>query len=148
MHDPAKWDLRFLKLAREVSTWSKDPSTKVGAVITRDIHVVSLGYNGFPPTIEDKPEWLNDRPTKYKLTVHAEANALYNAPGRVIDCTAYVYPLMPCPECAKQLAAAGIAKIKAVVDRSSTSPYLASLAETEFVLRMNGIEYTWFDQID
>jgi dCMP deaminase len=43
------WDLRFLTLAKTVSTWSKDPSTKVGAVIVdKNRRVVSLGYNGFP----------------------------------------------------------------------------------------------------
>lgn len=30
-----KWDQRFLELAKVVSTWSKDPSTKTGAVIVR-----------------------------------------------------------------------------------------------------------------
>lgn len=45
----AEWDRRFLKIAREVATWSKDPSTQVGAVIVDpDQRVVSLGYNGPP----------------------------------------------------------------------------------------------------
>ena len=45
----AKWNRRFLKIAREGATWSKDPSTQVGAVIVdQDQRVVSLGYNGPP----------------------------------------------------------------------------------------------------
>lgn len=30
-----KWDIRFLAMAKLVSTWSKDPSTKAGAVNRR-----------------------------------------------------------------------------------------------------------------
>ncbi len=44
-----KWDKRFLKLAREISTWSKDPSSKIGAVIVNDERrILATGYNGFP----------------------------------------------------------------------------------------------------
>jgi len=46
--DQEKWDNRFLDLCEHVSEWSKDPSTKVGAVITEGIHIVSIGYNGLP----------------------------------------------------------------------------------------------------
>jgi dCMP deaminase len=43
------WDRYFLDIAEEVSKASKDPSTKVGAVIVRpDRTVASLGYNGLP----------------------------------------------------------------------------------------------------
>lgn len=44
----SKWDERFIELARLVATWSKDPSTKVGAVIVRPYRTVaSVGFNGF-----------------------------------------------------------------------------------------------------
>jgi dCMP deaminase len=49
-----KWDKNFLQLAKTVSTFSKDPSTKVGAVIVDDDNrVISIGYNGFPKGIKD-----------------------------------------------------------------------------------------------
>src|ERR1051326_2813900 len=52
-----KWDRRFLELAKHVSSWSKDPSTKVGAVIVdANRRVVATGYNGFPRGVEDTPE--------------------------------------------------------------------------------------------
>ena len=42
------WDIRFLKMAEMVSLWSKDTSTKTGAVIVRPDHsVASLVFNGF-----------------------------------------------------------------------------------------------------
>ena len=44
-----KWKLRFLGLSEYIAQWSKDPSTKVGAVIVRpDKSIVSMGFNGFP----------------------------------------------------------------------------------------------------
>ena len=49
-----KWDANFLTLANTVSMFSKDPSTKVGAVIVDDDkRVISIGYNGFPKGIKD-----------------------------------------------------------------------------------------------
>ena len=75
-----KWDDRFMRMAIEISQWSKDPSRKIGAVAVGDNHrVLSTGYNGFPQSIEDSPERLNDRNQKYKYVVHAEQNCIYNA---------------------------------------------------------------------
>ena len=31
------WDKRFLSVAKEISTWSKDPSKKIGAIIVNGI---------------------------------------------------------------------------------------------------------------
>ena len=93
------WDLRFLRLAREVSTWSKDASTKVGAVIVDPRkHIVSVGYNGFPASLRD--DYNITREEKLARTVHAEMNALLNAPlGIPVKSSLYVYPLPPCDVC-------------------------------------------------
>ena len=51
------WNKRFLDLAGHVAGWSKDPSTKVGAVIVNDDkQVLGLGYNGFPRGVHDCEE--------------------------------------------------------------------------------------------
>ena len=42
------WDKRFLAVAKEISTWSKDPSKKIGAIIVKDKRILATGYNGFP----------------------------------------------------------------------------------------------------
>ena len=91
-----KWDQRFLELAKLVSTWSKDPSTKVGAVIAHDRKIISVGYNGFPEGVLDTAERYYDRETKYKYMVHAERNALLFANTSVKGMTLYTYPFMPC----------------------------------------------------
>ena len=73
------WDKRFLELASVVGSWSKDPSTKVGAVIVNENkQIVSMGYNGFPRGVRDDYR-LENRETKYNLIVHAEANAIIHA---------------------------------------------------------------------
>ena len=108
----SKWDKRFLELAEHVAQWSKDPSTKVGCVIANTMkQVVSVGYNGFPRGVEDTPERLNDRETKYRLVVHSEPNAIANANSSVRGCTAYTWPFGPCVECMKVLATNGITRV-------------------------------------
>jgi dCMP deaminase len=110
-----KWDNRFMKLAREISTWSKDPSTKIGAVIVNDERrILATGYNGFPRGIEDTEERLKDREQKYPLIVHGEMNALMNAlysGVSVKDATIYVWGLPVCSECTKNVIQSGIKRV-------------------------------------
>ena len=47
-----KWDIRFLRLAKEVSTWSKDPSKQIVAVYVVNRRIVYTCYNGFPRCID------------------------------------------------------------------------------------------------
>lgn len=114
-----KWDKRFIKLAREISTWSKDPSSKIAAVIVNDERrILSTGYNGFPRGIEDTEERLNDREQKYPRIVHAEMNALlsalYNGVS-VKDATIYVWGLPICAECTKSVIQSGIKRVVIVL---------------------------------
>lgn len=105
------WDMRFLDLAMHVAQWSKDPSTKVGAVIVNDQHqVLSLGYNGFPRGVEDRVSRYNDRETKLLFVAHAERNALDNAYVDVRGATLYT-SLCPCNECAKSIIQKGIKRV-------------------------------------
>lgn len=109
-----KWDVRFMSIARQISTWSKDPSTQVGAVCVRDRRILSTGYNGFPCGVDDRSDRLSDRQTKYELTVHAEMNAIYNAVHHGISldgATLYVYGLPICSECAKGVIQSGIRRV-------------------------------------
>lgn len=111
----SKWDHRFMRLAREISSWSKDPSSKIGAVIVNDDRrILATGYNGFPRGIEDTVERLNDREQKYPRIVHGEMNALMNAlysGVSVKDATIYVYGLPVCSECTKSVIQAGIKRV-------------------------------------
>ena len=109
------WNLRFGELAKYISSWSKDKSTKVGAVIVNpdDRNPISMGFNGFPSKVnEDIPE-RHERPLKYSFTVHGEINAIANAAKngqRTKGCDIYVN-FFPCCNCAGAIVNAGIKKV-------------------------------------
>lgn len=104
-----KWDKRFMELAKHVSGWSKDPSTKVGCCIADSKNrVVSLGYNGFPRGINDDDEHYADRDVKLQRTIHAEENAILFSKQDLEDCTIYVYPLPCCSGCTTTIIQSGI----------------------------------------
>jgi dCMP deaminase len=110
-----------MRLAKEISTWSKDPSSRIGAVIVNDDRrILATGYNGFPRGIADTEERLNNKEEKYPRIVHAELNALlgalYNGVS-VKDATLYVYGLPVCADCTKSVIQSGIKRV--VIDMSS-----------------------------
>lgn len=108
-----KWDQRFLMLARTVASWSKDPSTQVGAALVRpDRTVASLGFNGFPRGVDDAHERYECRELKYLMTVHAECNAMHHARDPSLEgYTLYTAPLLPCATCAGLIIQAGITRV-------------------------------------
>ena len=103
-----KWHKRFIELAHHVAQWSKDDSTKVGAVIVDEQRrIVSTGYNGPPQGVKDE---YADRTQKLRRTLHAETNALAFAQRNVRGCTIYItHP--PCAQCAAQIIQHGIRKV-------------------------------------
>jgi dCMP deaminase len=108
------WDERFLRMAREIATWSKDPSTKVGAVIADPKNrIVSLGYNGLPRNVADTVHRLSDRETKNRIVVHAEENAILFAGRSLQFCSIYVWPFAACAHCASLIVQVGINRVVA-----------------------------------
>lgn len=128
------WTYRFLGLAKEAATWSRDPSTKVGCVIANDENnVVSIGCNGFPRKIVDSAERFNNRELKNKIVQHAECNAISNCArtgNSSNNCTMFVTHF-PCVSCAGKIIQSGIKEL--VYDSSTMSD--------DFISR-------WFDQIE
>lgn len=126
----SKWDIRFLDLAKLVSSWSKDPSTQVGAVIVDSKNrIVSVGFNGFPQKIKDDTR-LECRESKYNTIVHAECNAIMFANKSLEGCTLYTYPFQPCSNCAGMIIQSGITrvvtlKLKEEYDRWKTNFQMA-----------------------
>lgn len=111
----SKWDKRFLDLAEHISSWSLDPSTKIGAVAVdpQNKNILSVGYNGFPRGIADD-ERLMFREEKYALVVHAEANVIYNATFNGVSLKGshlYVHGLPICSDCAKAIIQVGVKRV-------------------------------------
>ncbi len=128
-----KWDSRFMAVAHEVASWSKDPSKRVGAVlVSPDGRRASWGYNGLPVGLSDT-QYLSDEHRK-ELSVHAELNALANCSERPTGWHLFVTK-SPCAPCAIVLIQFGVARVVAppVLGGSSwaESQRLARIALTE-----------------
>lgn len=111
MPNQKKIDTHYLRLAWMTAySMSKDPNTKVGAVIVHpNSRQISTGYNGFPKGVEETPEkW--QRPTKYQHVIHAEPNAIINCPFDTDGCTIYVTH-QPCHICMGFIINAGIKRL-------------------------------------
>lgn len=110
-----------MALAQVTALRSKDPNTKVGAVLVNDKkRIVALGYNGMPQGNDEDFPWVREakskRETKYPYVIHAELNAILNSTVSVNGVTLYV-TLFPCPDCTKLVAQAGIKEIVYAEDK-------------------------------
>lgn len=114
-------DVYFMKIAEVVSLRSTCMKRKVGAVLVKDSHIVSTGYNGVPPGFKhctpdtcvrkdlksgEKPEWCRG--------VHAEINCIIQAAihGTSIKGNTILYTTtFPCMSCIKLLINAGVKRL-------------------------------------
>ncbi len=149
-----RWDSHFLRMAHEVAKMSKDPSTKVGAVIVGpDREMRSSGFNGFPRGIADTAERLNDRETKLGLVVHAECNAILNA-ARIgtptKGCTMYLLATdqsgamwggPPCTRCTVEVIQAGITEVVALPFKTVPSRWKDSIEQARKLLTEAGVGF-------
>lgn len=134
-------------LAKHISSWSKDESTKVGAVIIGpDREIRSSGYNGFSPGVdEDIPE-RHARPAKYFWTEHAERNAIFFASligVSLRDCTCYIVAqpsLPPCADCARAMIRAGIKRIVMTIPAEIPERWLENCTVARTMLSEAGVE--------
>lgn len=152
-----RWDNHFLELALANARMSKDPSTRVGAVIVGpDREICSTGFNGFPRGIADTHERLCHRDTKLKLIVHAEMNAILNAAriGTALKgCTLYlaatddsglVWGGPPCTRCTVETIQTGISHIVSHPFKTVPSNWADDIAIARNLLEEAGVEYREF----
>ncbi len=108
------WDQYFITMAYLVSMKSKDPSTRVGAVIVGpDKEIRSTGFNGFPRGVKDFKDRYLDKDYKYHACNHAEENAVLHCARIGVStagCTLYV-PWFPCSYCTKAIIQSGISAV-------------------------------------
>ncbi|MDP7070121.1 MAG: dCMP deaminase family protein [Phycisphaerales bacterium] len=145
-HD--KWDLRFLSLAEQIATWSKDPSRGVGAVIVSpDRRICATGFNGLPSGVEDRPERL-ERPTKYDLICHAEVNAIVQCARNGTSCVAStIYTtFFPCNTCTLAIIQAGIDRVVSWAPVAGDEHWEASIATSRELLDEAGIDWQVVDR--
>lgn len=129
----------FMELAVNLAKRSHCIKRHVGAVLTKDTRIISIGYNGPPEKThncdEEWPEEGCPRDSKgsCSLALHAEENAIVYAVGNgteVRGSTMFV-TLSPCISCARLMFASGIQKVI----------YLHSYAEYKGLAIDEGIEF-------
>jgi dCMP deaminase len=130
---PDGWDAVFLGIAAAAAGRSKDPASRFGAVLAApDRRVLSVGYNGPPPQVDDAAVPWGERPAKYAYILHAEENAILfglDAHGfaGVAGATLYVTG-HPCPGCVLRAARAGVAEVRWRDDRRAACVDAAAVA--------------------
>jgi dCMP deaminase len=106
-----KYDLAYLKMAKEWGQLSHCIRKKVGALIVKDRMIISDGYNGTPSGFENYCEDEEGYTKWYVL--HAEANAILKVAASTQSCkgaTLYI-TLSPCQQCSKLIHQAGIKRV-------------------------------------
>ena len=149
-----RWDKHFLQLCLDHARMSKDPSTRVGALIVGpDREPISDGFNGFPRGILDTPGRLNDRAEKMKRIIHAEENAILNAVrmGHATKgCTIYlaatddsglVWGGPPCSQCTLKVIQAGIVHIVSFTQKVVPSRWHDDLVLSRELIAEVGIRF-------
>ena len=110
---PPDWNEWFLQGVYWVASKSKDPKTKIGALIVKDKRIISTGYNGIPIGVDDKNKSRHERPEKYKWYEHGERNAIYAAAkyGISTDGAILYTNALPCADCARGIIQSGITRV-------------------------------------
>lgn len=142
-----KWVDRFMSLAKLISSWSKDTSTQVGAVIVdKRKRVQSIGFNGMPTGVNDDAEQRHERPVKYMFFEHAERNAVYNAQLPVTGSTMFVTSA-PCSDCARAIIQTGIEAVVAPKPDLKNETWGAHWANAIIMLREAGVQVVWYEPL-
>ena len=141
------WDARWMDHAKTIAQWSKDPRRKVGClIIDADQNQLSGGYNGFPRGIADDDR-LNDRETKLKIIVHAEANAVAAAARKghsIKGATAYITHNL-CSQCACLLIQAGIKRVVCIEQQDYSSDWEKDFQWARVLLAETGVELKYLE---
>ncbi len=141
-----KWDKRFLEMATLVASWSKDPSTKVGAIAVRNRTVIAQGYNGFPKGMSDEQFRYEQKVLKYKMIVHAEMNLIYNAADNGVSLrgsTVYAVGLPVCSDCAKGLIQVGVERVVMPMREELDDKWAVSCADAQSFFDEAGVKWEW-----
>ncbi len=106
-----KYDIAYLKMAKEWAKLSYCKRKQVGALIVKGKMIISDGYNGTPTGFENTCEDEENYTKWYVL--HAEANAILKVASSTQSCngaTLYI-TMSPCKECSKLIHQSGIKRL-------------------------------------
>lgn len=134
-----EFDDIFMELAVNLAKRSHCIKRHVGAVLTKDTRIISIGYNGPPAGThncdQEFPETGCPRDSKggCSLAIHAEQNAILYAvknKTEITGATLYV-TLSPCLACARIIYSAGITNVV----------FLKSYAQYKGITNDEGVDF-------
>ena len=131
---------------------SPDPSTKNGSILVgRDGRILTYGVNRFPRGVAETPSRLTDKATKYRLVVHAESSAVFNAAnhGKMVSGSTLYCPFYACSECAKAIVQSGIIRVvghaQLMALASEHTTWVQSIIDAWHVLHEAGVSCELYD---
>jgi dCMP deaminase len=144
------FDQIFMNLANDLAKRSHCVKQHVGAVLTKDTRIISIGYNGPPAhTHNCDDEWPGvgcprDSKGSCSLALHAEENAILYAVknGANLEGATLYTTLSPCLPCARLIYSAGVKKV--FFDRSYAAYKGLTSDEGVDFLRRFGVEAVQF----
>ena len=129
MSNTIDWEEYFMLLAIMTSRRSKDPKTQVGAVISDgENKVLSVGYNGFPKTMNDNNDAIYSwtKGEKDLFVIHAEENCILNGNTQLYDNSTMYCTLFPCNKCSQSIVQSGIKTIIYMDEKPDSEIFQAS----------------------
>lgn len=142
----SNWNWKYLSQAVFISGWSKDPSKKVGCVISNEFDIpIGQGFNGFPKGVKDDPEVMKDKERKRLRMVHAEMNAISFSTKELSGSTFHVTHRV-CAACARNIIQHRPKKVISLYDDTGTLPELSeywktSMKEASAMFKEADIDY-------
>jgi dCMP deaminase len=111
MDKQLRYDIAYLKMAKEWSELSRCERKKVGALIVKNGMIISDGYNGTPSGYDNCCE--NDNWETHWYTIHAESNAILKCArwGHSCDGATLYLTHSPCKDCSKSILQSGIQRV-------------------------------------
>jgi len=151
-YSPPDWDSYFMEHVYLAAKKSKDPRTKIGAVLVKDKNIISTGFNGFPVGVKDLDARYNERETKYKFICHGEHNAILQCArlGVSSNGATLFTQGVPCQHCAIALIQGGVKKIvchKQWPNLIHIDAWVKSIEISKIMLEEAGVEITWLDKV-
>lgn len=131
---------------------SPDPSTKNGAVLVDEYgDILTYGVNRFPTGVAETKTRLTHKETKYRMVVHAENGAIFNAArhGKMVKGSTLFCPFYACSECAKAIIQSGVARVvghaQLMALASDHTTWVESIVNAWEILHEAGVQCELYD---
>jgi len=143
------WDEFFMRHVYLCAQKSKDPRTKISAILVKDNIIISEGFNGFARGVKDFKERYYDRDTKLTFICHGEFNSVLNAARNgisTLNSICYTQGIS-CINCTKTLIQAGIKELVVHHQWPTSEKWVKEAEISKIMFYEAGINIRYFDKI-